>query len=370
MKIALVAGTRPEVIKMLPVYKELKQRSGVTPLLILTGQHRELARDALRMFAVNPDIDMDVMQHGQSLSVLARNLAAACSDYVASSPPDAMLVQGDTTSAMMAGLFAFYGNIPLGHVEAGLRTGNLYAPFPEEFNRRVLTLAARWQFAPTASAAENLYREGVKNHVHVVGNTAVDAVLLIANRETAAIRALQQRFAFLNAPQKCTVLVTAHRRENFGDGIRAIATAINALALAQPQLHFIIPAHPNPNVRPVFDSMLASCDNVHITDPFAYDEVLFLMQKSLIILTDSGGIQEEAPAFDVPVLVMRNETERPEGIAAGCSRLVGTDPQVIQRTFLDLMNNQAEYQRMALAKNPYGDGHAAARIADIMLQSA
>ena len=367
MNIALIAGTRPEVIKMLPVYLELKRR-GAAPKFILTGQHRELARDVLRMFDVTPDADMDVMQEGQSLSMLTGKLASSLARYVTDSPPDMILVQGDTTSAMMGGLFGFYGGVPVGHIEAGLRTGNMHSPFPEELNRRVITLAARWHFPPTRAAANNLINEGVpRESIHLVGNTGIDAALMMSKQPSAAIPKLCERFAFLNAPEKLLILITAHRRENFGEGIHSVANAVKDLAAARPDLQFMIPAHPNPNVRPVFLSVLSGISNVHIPDPMGYDEMLFLIQKSLIILTDSGGIQEEAPIFNVPLLVLRKDTERWEGIDAGCSLLVGTDEALIKENFFYLMNDKAAYQAMAESKNPYGDGNTAAKIADIIL---
>ena len=365
--IALIAGTRPEAIKMLPVYLALRERPGVTPRLILTGQHRELAQDVLTMFGVKADLDMAVMQPSQTLATLAANLSTHFARYVSDTPPDTLLVQGDTSSAMIGGMFGFYAGIPVGHVEAGLRTGNLQAPFPEEFNRRVLSLTARWHFAPTAHAGQNLAAEGITQNVYVTGNTVIDAVLLMANKATDNTRRLQQRFPFLAAEEKITVLVTAHRRENFGEGMASIAAALKNLSAAHPQLHFIIPAHPNPQAGPVLRGALSACTNIHITDPLGYDEILFLIQKSRLILTDSGGIQEEAPTFDVPVLVLRNETERPEGIEAGCSLLVGTDRTRIEHHFTQLISDDAAYQRMAQAKNPYGDGNAANRIVDILL---
>ena len=271
--------------------------------------------------------------------------------------------------ALIAGTLGFYSNIPVGHVEAGLRTGNLHSPFPEEFNRRVLTLAARWHFAPTRAAAENLFAEHIHDNVHVVGNTVIDAALIVAKKETDNIRKLCARFPFLNAERKSTVLITTHRREHFGEGIKSIAEAIKALATQRPDLQFILPLHPNPNVRPVITAMLQKIKNIYLLDPLGYDEILFLIQKSIIILTDSGGIQEEAPAFHVPVLVLRNETERPEGIAAGCSLLVGTNPQTIQKHFAEIIDNPARYKKMATAPNPYGDGKASERIADILIES-
>lgn len=364
--IALFAGTRPEVIKMLPLYKELTARKDVLPKMILTGQHRELAQDVMRIFGVEPELDMAVMQEGQTLITLVGKLSASLAEYLTTNRPDIILAQGDTTSAMMAGMFGFYAGIPVGHVEAGLRTGNLCAPFPEEFNRRVLTLAARWHFAPTKTAADNLRQEGVIDDVYIVGNTVIDAALFMASKETANTRALKQRFSFLRGNEKNAVLVTAHRRENFGDGIRSIAAAVKRLAATRPDLHFIIPVHPNPNVQPVFTATLQNITNVHLTDPMGYDEILYLMQRSAIILTDSGGIQEEAPSFNVPLLVLRNETERPEGIAAGCSILVGTHPETIEKQFLEIIQNPEIYQKMATTANPYGDGRASLRIADIL----
>lgn len=365
--IALVAGTRPEVIKMLPVYLALKARADVIPTLILTGQHRELARDVLAIFNITPDADLAVMQPGQTLVSLTSRLTKAFADYLIDHAFDILLVQGDTTSAMIAGMLGFYHRIPIGHIEAGLRTGNLHAPFPEEFNRRVLTLAAQWHFSPTIAAAGNLAKEGITRDVYVVGNTVIDAALMVARHETENTRTLRSRFPFLDAEEKNTVLVTAHRRENFGDGIRNIAAAVKDLSNQHKHLHFVVPVHPNPNVLPVMTSALEGHTNIHLTDPLGYDEILLLIQKSLIILTDSGGIQEEAPAFHVPVLVLRNETERPEGIEAGCSKLVGIDTEIIQKTFAQLLSDKAVYQKMAKAKNPYGDGESAQRIVNILM---
>lgn len=364
--IALIAGTRPEIIKLLPVYLALKGHDAFKPLLILTGQHRELAHDVLKRFHVSPDMDMDVMEPGQTLVSLTGKLTERLASWMKQMAPDAVLVQGDTTSAMLGGLLGFYQNIPVGHVEAGLRTGNLRAPYPEEFNRRVLSLAAHWHFAPTKTAADNLAREGLSANVHIVGNTVIDAALMMATQETDAIALLRARFPFLASDQKNTVLVTAHRRENFGAGIHNIAEVLRQLASQHPMLNFILPAHPNPNVRPVFVKLLSGVGNIHIIEPVGYDELLFLIRQSRLILTDSGGIQEEAPAFHVPVLVLREETERPEGIEAGCSKLVGTNTQNILAAFNNLITDAALYQRMASAPNPYGDGTAAKQIVEII----
>lgn len=364
--ITLIAGTRPEIIKMLPVYLELKKRPGIEPRLVLTGQHRELAQDVLRLFRITPDADMQVMQPDQTLEALTSRLSQKLSEYLLENRPDILLVQGDTSSAMVAAMLGFYGRVPVGHVEAGLRTHNMQNPFPEEFNRRVLTLAARWHFAPTQQAVANLRREEVTEGVHMVGNTVIDAALLMAERETEATRALAARFPFLQNPERGSVLITAHRRENFGAGMRSIAQAIQQLAEQWPNLSFLFPLHPNPNVKPVMQEALSAIPNVHLADPLGYDEMIYVMKRAKMVLTDSGGIQEEAPAFDVPVLVLREETERPEGVEAGCSVVVGTSPQRISENFARILNDPAVYQRMASAPNPYGDGRASQRIVDIL----
>lgn len=369
MKVVLIAGTRPELIKVLPIYKTLQQHPQCEPKMILTGQHRELAQDVMDIFKVKAEHDFAVMKPGQTLVGLTARLTAALAECFVQDRPDILLVQGDTTSAMIAGMLGFYDNIPVGHVEAGLRTGNMYSPFPEEFNRRVLTLATRWHFAPTQKSADNLKAEAVKDNVHVVGNTIIDAAKMMATQDTENMRKLAQRFSFLNAEPKKTVLITTHRREHFGEGMKSIGKALKKIAERWKDMQFILPLHPNPNVGPVLTVALKDTPNMHLISPLQYDEMIFLIQRSLIILTDSGGIQEEAPAFNVPVLVMRNETERPEGIEAGCSVLVGTDPEVIEKTFGDILQDKTRYQKMASAKNPYGDGKASERIVKVLLGS-
>lgn len=366
MKVFLIIGTRPEAIKMVPVYQALKRCSWCAPYLLLTGQHREMARGVLDLFEVAPDFDFDVMEPNQTLMSLTVRLTQALADVTSKERPDVILVQGDTTSAMIGGMLGFYAGCRVGHIEAGLRTGNLAAPYPEEFNRRVIALAAHWHFAPTETAAANLRTEGLGQKLHVVGNTVIDAALDIAQRHTPRMQALSERLPFLGDPVRRTVLVTTHRRENFGAPMREIAAAIADLARAWPQVNFVVPVHPNPVVGATLRPALIDCTNVHLIAPLEYDELIYVLRHTYLALTDSGGIQEEAPAFDVPVLVLRNETERMEGVEAGCSQLVGTRRAAIVQTAMRLLSEPELHARMARARNPYGDGKSAETIAQII----
>jgi UDP-N-acetylglucosamine 2-epimerase len=365
-KIALIAGTRPEAIKVIPVYLALQKERGIEPVLIATGQHRDMLEDVFSIFACRPDISFQVMSHDQSLAGLTRSLLEVLEPLFREGDFAAILVQGDTTSAMAAGLVAFYNQIPLGHIEAGLRTNNILSPFPEEMNRRIVSLAARWHFAPTELAADNLLREQVSGKIFTVGNTVIDAALLIGSRVSSGTASLQQRLPFLDRKEQLHVLVTAHRRENFGTGIREICTALRKLAAQHPAIHFIFPVHPNPNVQQPIHEQLGSIDNIYLLEPLSYDQLLYVMKRALLVVTDSGGIQEEAPAFDVPVIVMRENTERPEGVDAGCSILAGTGVENIVAVFNDLIEEQQQYAAMAAAVNPYGQGNSAAQIARIL----
>jgi len=365
-KIALIAGTRPEAIKVIPVYLALQQEEGIEPVLIATGQHRDMLEDVFTTFACRPDISFQVMSHDQSLAGLTQNLFEILEPLFREGNFAAIVVQGDTTSAMVAGLVAFYNQIPLGHIEAGLRTNNILSPFPEEMNRRIVSLATCWHFAPTALAADNLLREQVSGKVHTVGNTVIDAALLISSRDSSGTAALQRLFPFLEQDDQPHVLVTAHRRENFGTGIREICTALRKLATQHPTIHFVFPVHPNPNVQQPIHEQLGSINNIHLLEPLSYDQLLYVMKRALLVVTDSGGIQEEAPAFDVPVIVMRENTERPEGVDAGCSILAGTGAEKIVAVFNALLEDQQQYAAMAAAVNPYGQGNSAARIARIL----
>ena len=369
MKILLVIGTRPEAIKMMPVYKALTTRDGVQVKLVLTGQHREMVRATLNLFDMIADIDLDVMEQSQTLIGLSASIMTRLSNVIRDEQPNIVLVQGDTTSAALAGMLGFYAGCRVGHIEAGLRTGDLSSPFPEEFNRRVITLAAHWHFAPTQTAADNLKAEGITRHSYIVGNTVIDAALQVAQKKTSAIEELAQQLPFLANPQRPTILVTTHRRENIGRPMQDIAAAVAELADQQPNTDFILPLHPNPVIGSILRPVLEGSANIHIVAPLLYDQLIHVLARAHLVLTDSGGIQEEAAAFNVPVLILRNETERMEGIVAGCSKLVGTGYADIVAQARELLLDPAVHARMANSPNPYGDGQASARIADILCES-
>lgn len=349
-------GTRPEVIKLAPVIQELERR-GEAVLIVTTGQHREMLEQTLAAFDIRPNIDLELMQPNQSLAELSGRAIPAVDRVISSARPRAVLVQGDTTTAMAGALCAFYQQVPVGHVEAGLRTGVRYNPFPEEVNRRLVAQIATWHFCPTASSRINLLREGIDGEsVYVTGNTVVDAALHTAER-------IDSRPAIKNDRRR--ILVTLHRRESQGEAQRMISKAIAALA-DRPDVQVLFPMHLSPAVRASVMPELSNHPNVELCDPIGYEQLIAELCRADLVLTDSGGLQEEAPAFDVPVLVLRETTERPEGVAAGCSVLCGTDPDRILRTANDLLDDETEYLRMAVAPNPYGDGRAAERIVDVL----
>lgn len=366
MKILIIVGTRPEAIKMIPVYRALAARNNIATCLLLTGQHREMARSVFDLFGVSADIDLDLMEHDQTLLSLSARLTDGLSHAILEEKPDIILVQGDTTSAMIGGMLGFYAGCRVGHIEAGLRTGNIKSPFPEEFNRRVITLGAHWHFAPTATAAENLKFEGITRNVHVVGNTVIDAALDMATKMTPGKAALIAQLPFLDKPSRKSVLVTVHRRENIGAKMAGIVEAVAELANLHSGTNFIVPVHPNPAVGAVVRPILESLKNVHLIAPLNYDQMVHLLSKACLVLTDSGGIQEEAPSFNVPVIVLRNESERMEGVYAGCSRLVGTEPAQIVAEAQTLLSDPRAHARMANSVNPYGEGCASQMIAKIL----
>ena len=363
-KVLIVFGTRPEAIKMAPLVKEMKRRSeqfGVT--VCVTGQHREMLDQMLEVFDIQPDYDLDIMQPGQDLYDVSARILLGMRDVLAKERPDLVLVHGDTSTSTFAALAAFYQHIPVGHVEAGLRTGNIYSPWPEEMNRQLNGRLCTWHFAPTETAQENLLKEHVDDaHIVVTGNTVIDALLWVV----ASGKAKAPQFG--RNENRRMVLITGHRRENFGDGMKHICQAINALAEQFKDVDFVYPIHLNPNIRrPVREIIDGSRSNVYLLEPLSYLEFVAMMQQCTLILTDSGGIQEEAPAFGKPVLVMRDTTERPEAIEAGTARLVGTDRNTIEQNVARLLTDPEEYNIMAHAVNPFGDGHAAERIADTIL---
>ena len=358
-RILCVVGTRPEGIKMAPVIQALQREAWAQVTVLATAQHRDLLDQVLRLFDIVPDADLDLMRADQDLAALTARLIPALDAKFAELQPDVVLAQGDTTTVMTAALVAFYRRIPFGHVEAGLRTHDLDNPFPEEMNRLVAGHLARWHFAPTARAQRNLLREGIPEEaIHVIGNTVIDALLQVAAREWPLDLPLD--------PHKRLVLVTAHRRENFGEPFRAICRAIRALADRHPDIEVVYPVHPNPNVQRVTRELLAGHPRIKLCAPLDYTAFVEAQKRAYLILTDSGGVQEEAPALGKPVLVLRTETERPEAIEAGVARLVGTSEERIVHEASLLLDDERAYRAMARGASPYGDGESAQRIVRIL----
>ena len=359
-KIMLVFGTRPEAIKMCPLVKELKTRKNVETLVCVTGQHRGMLQQVLDAFGVVPDYDLAIMQERQTLFDITTRVLQGMKDVLEKERPDAVLVHGDTSTTFAAALACFYLQIPVGHVEAGLRTYNLLSPYPEEFNRQCVSILANWNFAPTPLSRENLIREGKKpESIYVTGNTVIDA-LKTTVRENFSHPDLEW------AGDSRLILLTAHRRENLGKPMHAMFRAIRRVVEEHEDVKALYPIHMNPVVREAADEELSGCDRIRLTEPLEVLDCHNLMARSYLILTDSGGIQEEAPSLGKPVLVMRDTTERPEGIQAGTLKLVGTDEETIYREFTRLLDDRQAYDQMAHAENPYGDGHACERIADIL----
>ena len=363
-KFAIVLGTRPEAIKLIPVYLELKKR-GAAVSLISTGQHQSMLDQIFQFFGIRPDVSLEVMVHNQTLSGLTARLTNTLQECFEVGKYDMVLVQGDTTTAMVASLVAYYNHLAIAHVEAGLRTYNKYSPFPEEINRQIIGRIADYHFAPTKFAESILKTEQARG-VHTVGNTVIDSLLFCLEKVTKLEDCYKEKFSLLEKYEKL-VLITGHRRESFGKGFDEICQAIKELSQNYPHVLFYYPVHLNPNVKNKVYDILADIPNVYLGEPLPYDELVYLMSRSFIILTDSGGIQEEAPSLNVPVLVMRETTERPEGIEAGCSKLVGTDRQRIVESFAELIDMPDKYHQMANAMNPYGDGKSAQRITNILL---
>ncbi len=366
-RILTVFGTRPEAIKMFPVVHALRDQPGIDARVCVTAQHREMLDQVLDIAGIVPDVDLDVMQPNQSLDALLARLVTGLGEAFDREKPDRILVHGDTMTTMAGTIAAYFRKIPVGHVEAGLRSGDIYQPWPEEVNRRVTGVVADLHFAPTQAAADALTAENVDPaRIHITGNTVIDALLatqaqLHARPEIAAgLNDLAERFA-----GRRIVAVTSHRRENFGEGMRNIARSIAQIA-ARPDVAVIFPVHPNPNVRSVMDAELAGLSNVAMIDPLDYPHFVRLLDMCELVLTDSGGVQEEAPSLGKPVLVMRETTERPEGVAAGTARLVGTDPAHIVTEIFSLLDDKAAYSAMSRAHNPFGDGKAAQRIARVI----
>lgn len=362
-RVLIVFGTRPEAIKMAPVVKELRRRHDQFEVLVcVTGQHREMLDQVMDIFEIRSDYDLNIMQPGQDLYDISSRILLGMKDVLTEVKPDLVLVHGDTSTSTFAALAAFYQQIPIGHIEAGLRTNNIYSPWPEEINRQLNGRLCTWHFAPTVRARQSLIKENIPNeHITVTGNTVIDALHWVATSGKASAP------YFGRDESKRMVLITGHRRENFGDGMKQICQAINTLARRFPEVDFVYPIHLNPNIRKPVHEIVDSClKNIYLLEPLNYLEFVGMMQQSTLLLTDSGGIQEEAPAFGKPVLVMRDTTERPEAIEAGTARLVGTDHDTIVDVVADLLSNHEHYHAMSTAVNPFGDGHAAERIADFI----
>lgn len=368
-KILLVFGTRPEAIKMAPLALELKKRPELEVQVCVTAQHREMLDQVLNLFELTPEYDLDLMQPGQDLYDITSRALLGLKDVLAKAKPDLVLVHGDTTTTFSASLAAFYQKIPVGHVEAGLRTGDIYSPWPEEINRKLTGALTQLHFAPTEKSQQNLLAENIsQDNIFVTGNSVIDALLQVVEiieTNSELNQKLQSQFEFID-PSKKLILVTGHRRESFGGGFERICQALKSLA-QRDDVQVIYPVHLNPNVKEPVDRILADVDNVHLIAPLDYLPFVYLMSRSYLILTDSGGVQEEAPSLGKPVLVMRDTTERPEAIQAGTVKLVGTDLDYIVEQAIKLLDDPQEYKSMSVAHNPYGDGKACARIADIII---
>ncbi|NMK45029.1 UDP-N-acetylglucosamine 2-epimerase (non-hydrolyzing) [Achromobacter sp. Bel] len=370
MKVLTVFGTRPEAIKMAPVVAALSANTTIESRVCVTGQHRHMLDQVLNLFGIKPDYDLDIMRPGQDLYAITARVLEGMRDVLQDFRPDYVLVHGDTTTTSAAAMAAFYARIPVGHVEAGLRTHNIYSPWPEEANRQVTGVLSSLHFAPTEQSRQNLLIENKPDSaIHVTGNTVIDALLVVQDKvkENGQLKtALHAQYPFLNGDARI-VLITGHRRENFGGGFENICQAIRDLSQRYPAMHFVYPVHLNPNVREPVNRLLNDLNNVHLIEPLEYEPFVYFMSKSFLILTDSGGIQEEAPSLGKPVLVMRDTTERPEAVAAGTVRMVGTDAHRIVQAVSELSDDQSTYQKMAYAHNPYGDGQASPRIVQALL---
>ena len=364
-----VFGTRPEAIKMGPVVRQLSLHAAFSNRVCVTGQHRQMLEPFLNLFKIKPDFALDVMTENQSLTELTNHILNGLMDVFKTYRPDVVLVHGDTTTTLATSLAAYYHKIPVAHVEAGLRTGNMLLPWPEEGNRKLTTALAAIHFAPTALSSQNLLREGVSaESIHITGNTVVDALFDVLQQfesNPTLEKNYAKQFSFLNAERRM-ILVTGHRRESFGEGFQHICHALLGISKRFPDVDIVYPVHLNPHVQAPVNALLGATSNIYLINPVDYVPFVYLMKKSYFILTDSGGIQEEAPSLGKPVLVMRDITERPEAVTAGTVKIVGTHQESILQEATVLMTNLAAYQAMSRAQNPYGDGEAAMRITQIL----
>jgi len=378
-KVLFVFGTRPEAIKMAPLVKAMVNTKEIDSKVCVTAQHREMLDQVLDIFEIEPDYDLDIMKAGQDLYDISSRVLLKIRDVLLDCKPDVVLVHGDTTTTFAASLAAFYQKIPVGHVEAGLRTGNMYSPWPEEANRRLTGHIAKYHFAPTAKSRENLLKENISDsNILVTGNTVVDALFWVLGKiknNPQLEKELIEHIESLNDNSKFTIhnskfiLVTGHRRENFGEGFVNICKALKEIALKNPDVFIAYPVHLNPNVQKPVNDLLGDVDNIILMEPVNYMPFIYLMSKSYFVITDSGGIQEEAPSLGKPVLVMRDTTERPEAVDAGTVKLVGTDKYKIAGEAQKLLDDEQKYKRMSRAHNPYGDGKACQKIIDFLVNS-
>jgi UDP-N-acetylglucosamine 2-epimerase (non-hydrolysing) len=371
-KVLLVFGTRPEAIKMAPLVKACEKETSIQSKVCVTAQHREMLDQVLDMFDIIPDYDLNIMKPGQDLFDVTSNVLLGLKDVLSDFKPDMVLVHGDTTTTSASALAAFYHKIKVGHVEAGLRTGNIYSPWPEEANRQITGVLANYHFAPTTTSEHNLLKENKsKNNIIVTGNTVIDALFLALDKiekdeelKSKIIDSINAQYT-LNDSKKI-ILVTGHRRENFGEGFINICQALKLLALNNPEIDIVYPVHLNPNVQQPVKEILSDVSNVFLIEPLQYEQFIYMMDQAYFIITDSGGVQEEAPSRGKPVLVMRDTTERPEAVEAGTVKLVGANAKTIVNEAQKLLDDKNEYERMSKAHNPYGDGKACERIVDFI----
>lgn len=371
-KILIIFGTRPEAIKMAPLVKACHREKTFEVKVCVTAQHREMLDQVLDLFEINPDFDLNIMKSGQDLYDVTSSVLLGLKEILHDFKPDLVLVHGDTTTTLSAGLAAFYQHIKVGHIEAGLRTGDIYSPWPEEANRQMTSHITTYHFAPTKTSKENLLKENIKEEsIVVTGNTVIDALFMALEKiknnlslEKEILDSIQSsiKSSSFDIKDSKFILVTGHRRENHGQGFIDICSALKEIALKNRDLHIVYPVHLNPNVQKPVKELLSNIENIHLIKPLQYEQFIYLMDRSFFIITDSGGVQEEAPSLGKPVLVMRNTTERPEALEAGTVKLVGTDKELIVKEAQELISNQASYEKMSKAHNPYGDGHACERI--------
>lgn len=372
-KILIVFGTRPEAIKMAPLVKEFKKdKINFETRVCVTAQHREMLDQVLEIFDIQPEYDLNIMKPGQDLYDITANVLVGIRDVLAEFKPEVVFVHGDTSTTFSTSLAAYYAKVQVGHIEAGLRTYDIYSPWPEEGNRQLTGILANYHFAPTVQSQENLLKEGKdKNNIFVTGNTVIDALMYVVHRIDNNPELKQRIRAKISAQypldtQRKVILVTGHRRENFGQGFINICEGLKQIAMNNPEIDIVYPVHLNPNVQRPVNEILSNIANVYLIDPLQYEEFIYLMSQAHFIITDSGGIQEEAPSLGKPVLVMRDTTERPEAVAAGTVKLVGCDQEILVREAEKLLNDQSEYEMMSRAHNPYGDGKACERVVQLM----